>query len=126
MLRTVVFTLGLIIAAAVLGFQVKQVGGGRETISVKGLAEKPVKADSAEWTLQLQTQGATIPEALVRLRREKPLLDKFLEDAGFDQAARTDSNESVERPRRASCSSRPTGTRWITASRNTWSPTSKT
>ena len=45
MVRTVIFSLALIIAAAVLGFQVKQVGGGRETISVKGLAEKPIRAD---------------------------------------------------------------------------------
>ena len=46
MIRTVIFSIALIVAAAVLGMQVKQVGGGREAISVKGLAEKPVKAAS--------------------------------------------------------------------------------
>ncbi len=45
MIRTIVFSIALVIAAAVLGYQVKQVGGGRESISVKGLAEKPIKAD---------------------------------------------------------------------------------
>jgi hypothetical protein len=54
MLRTVIFSIALIIAASVLGYQVKQVGGGRETISVKGLAEKPVKADRAEWKVMIQ------------------------------------------------------------------------
>ena len=64
MIRTIIFSVALVLAAAILGYQVKQVGGGRETISVKGLAEKPVKADRAEWTLNLQTQGATIADAL--------------------------------------------------------------
>jgi hypothetical protein len=96
MIRTIIFSVALVLAAAILGFQVKQVGGGRETISVKGLAEKPVRADRAEWTLNLQTQGATIAEALAKLRREKPALDKFLADAGFEKAALADSNESAE------------------------------
>ncbi|MBC8025245.1 MAG: SIMPL domain-containing protein [Steroidobacteraceae bacterium] len=96
MIRTIIFSVALVVAAAILGFQVKQVGGGRETISVKGLAEKPVQADRAEWTLHLQAQGATIAEALTKLRREKPLLDNFLRDAGFEKAALADSNESAE------------------------------
>jgi len=96
MLRTVIFSIALIVAAGVLGFQVKQVGGGRETISVKGLAEKPIKADRAEWTVGLQVQGATIAEALGRLRKEKPALDQFLAKRGFDAAALTESNEAVE------------------------------
>jgi len=96
MLRTLVFSIALVIAAAVLGYQVKQVGGGREAISVKGLAEKPIKADRAEWTVGLQVQGATITEALAKLRKEKPALDKLLADAGFDAAALQESNESAE------------------------------
>jgi hypothetical protein len=32
MIRTIVFSVALILAAAVLGYQVKQVGGGRESI----------------------------------------------------------------------------------------------
>jgi hypothetical protein len=96
MIRTLIFSVALVIAAAVLGYQVKQVGGGRESISVKGLAEKPVKADQAEWNVQLQVKGATIADALGALRKEKPALDKFLAGAGFDAAALLESNESVE------------------------------
>jgi hypothetical protein len=96
MIRTLIFSVALVIAAAVLGYQVKQVGGGRESISVKGLAEKPVKADQAEWNVQLQVKGATIADALGVLRKEKPALDKFLAGAGFDAAALLESNESVE------------------------------
>jgi hypothetical protein len=96
MIRTVIFSVALILAAAILGYQVKQVGGGRESISVKGLAEKPIKADRAEWTIRLQVKGATISEALTKLRREKPVLDQFLATAGFDKAALTESNEATE------------------------------
>src|ERR1044072_161482 len=96
MIRPIVFSSALVIAAAVLGYQVKQVGGGRESISVKGLAEKPVKADRSEWSITLQAKGATIADALGKLRREKPALDQFLVTAGFDQAALTESNETAE------------------------------
>jgi hypothetical protein len=96
MVRTLVFSVALIIAASVLGYQVKQVGGGRESISVKGLAEKPIKADRAEWSVTLQVKGATIAEALGKLRKERPALDQFLATAGFDAAAITESNESAE------------------------------
>jgi uncharacterized protein len=96
MLRSVIFSIALVIAASVLGYQVKQVGGGRESISVKGLAEKPVKADRAEWRVMLQVKGPTTAEALARLRRERPALDQFLAGAGFDAASRSDSNEATE------------------------------
>jgi uncharacterized protein len=96
MLRTIVFSVALVIAAAILGYQVKQVGGGRETISVKGLAEKPVTADRGEWRVVIQVQGATISEALAKLRRERPQLDEFLAGAGFEKATLADSSESVE------------------------------
>jgi len=96
MLRTLVFSVALVLAAAILGYQVKQVGGGRETISVKGLAEKPVKADRAEWRVQIQVKGATLADALAKLRRERPLLDAFLAQSGFEKGAVGETNESVE------------------------------
>lgn len=96
MLRTLVFSVALVIAALVLGYQVKQVGGGRESISVKGLAEKPVKADRAEWRVQIQVKGDSIPAALARLRKERPQLDAFFGAAGFEKESLAETNESVE------------------------------
>jgi hypothetical protein len=96
MIRTIIFSIALVVAAAILGYQVKQVGGGRETISVKGLAEKPIEADRAEWTVNLQVKGASNADALGKLRKEKPALEQFLAGAGFGRDALTESNESVE------------------------------
>jgi len=95
-IRTIIFSIALVIAAAILGYQVKQVGGGRESISVKGLAEKPIKADRAEWTVNLMAKGATIADALGKLRKERPALDQFMGKAGFEAAVLTESNESAE------------------------------
>ncbi len=96
MLRTVIFSIALVIAASVLGYQVKQVGGGRESISVKGLAEKPVKADRAEWRVMIQVKGDTIAGALEKLRKERPQLDAFLVKSGFAPDSLAESNEAVE------------------------------
>jgi hypothetical protein len=96
MLRTFLFSVALVLAAFVLGYQVKQVGGGHQAISVKGLAEKTVKADSAEWTVGLQAQGATLADALAKLRRERPALDEFLAKAGFKPDAIIEANEDTE------------------------------
>jgi hypothetical protein len=95
-LRTIIFSISLVISAAILGYQVKQVGGGRETISVKGLAEKPIRADRVEWTVRLQVKGATIADALGKLRKERPALDEFLAKGGFGAAAVSVSNEATE------------------------------
>jgi len=95
-LRTLIFSVALVISAGVLGYQVKQVGGGRESISVKGLAEKPIKADRAEWGVTLQVQAATQADALGKLRKERPALDAFLARAGFEKSALTESNESTD------------------------------
>jgi len=96
MIRTVIFSIALVIAAAVLGFQVKQVGGGRESISVKGLAEKPIRADRVEWTVRIQLKGASNADALSKLRKERPAVDEFLARSGFVAAAVSVSNEAVE------------------------------
>ncbi|MFM9863695.1 MAG: SIMPL domain-containing protein, partial [Micropepsaceae bacterium] len=47
----VLLAIGMSLAALIFGIHAKQIGAGRQTITVKGLAEKPVKADAAEWTV---------------------------------------------------------------------------
>jgi hypothetical protein len=44
----------------------------------------------------LQVKGATIADALGKLRKERPALDEFLAKAGFEAAALTESNESTD------------------------------
>jgi hypothetical protein len=87
--------LGMSAAAYLLGSQAKQIGGGRQSISVKGLAEKPVTANVAEWTLGVSVVAPTFPEALKKLRASLPQLKQFLTAQGFEATAMRDAPEIV-------------------------------
>ncbi len=91
----VLLALGMSAGAYLLGYQAKQIGGGRQSISVKGLAEKPVKADVAEWTVGVHVVGATFAEALQKSRAALPELKQFLVSQGFDPGVMQDSPERV-------------------------------
>ena len=91
----VILSIGMIVAAYVFGLHVKYIGGGRQSISVKGLAEKPVKADLAEWTITMSVQGSTFADALTKLRAAHPKAKAFLTGQGFDAGAIVDGDESV-------------------------------
>jgi len=95
LLSAIVFALGAIIAAAVLGAQFRNIGATRQTISVKGLAEKQVRADRAEWTIRVAAKEPTFPETLARIRREMPELRRFLEAQGLTGAALVETSESI-------------------------------
>ena len=87
---------GLIVGAFVLGVQTKNIGSGRASVTVKGLAEKPVKADLAEWHISATAKARSFSEALSKLRKEKTALDGFLVKHGFEKGLRTDQSEKVE------------------------------
>jgi hypothetical protein len=91
----VLLAFGMSAGAYLLGYQAKQIGGGRQSISVKGLAEKPVKADVAEWTVGVQVVGATFAEALQKSRAALPDLKRFLVSQGFDPSVMQESAERV-------------------------------
>jgi len=95
-LPAAVLAAGLIIAAFVLGSQLKHIGSGRDSIVVKGLAEKPIKADRVEWTVGVKVYADTFGATLALLRKERPLLDAFLEQQGISSDTRLASAEAVE------------------------------
>ena len=86
---------GFVLGTFFLGSQTKMIGSGRAAVLVKGLAEKPIKADCAEWSIWANAKGKTFAEALQNLRKEKAALDEFLEKQGFTAQARKDSDETV-------------------------------
>ena len=91
----VLLAVGMSAGAYLLGAQAKQIGSGRQSISVKGLAEKPVRADLAEWTLGVKVLGPTFAEALKKSRAAFPELKQFLIAQGFDTGVMSDSPEAV-------------------------------
>ncbi|WP_018610079.1 SIMPL domain-containing protein [Uliginosibacterium gangwonense] len=75
--------IGLILAAFVLGYQARQAAEQRQTITVKGLAEKPVRADHGQFGMNLQATGSDPAHALANLRAQQPRLQAFFKEQGF-------------------------------------------
>jgi uncharacterized protein len=91
----VLIALGLSAGGFLLGVQVKRIGAGKQSISVKGLAEKSIQADYAEWMTSVRTDGETFAAALNELRDQRPLLDQFLAQQGFDKESMRVGPEDV-------------------------------
>lgn len=69
---------GMVISASILGYNARLAASQKQSVLVKGLAEKPVKADRAELELVLTSRGATAADALAKLREQRPKLEAFL------------------------------------------------
>ena len=92
----VLLALGMSCAAFILGVQAKKVASGQQqSITVKGLAVKDVKADNAEWTVTISVNEPTFAEALNKLRSVRPTLDAFLVKEGLDKSGWMEGSESV-------------------------------
>jgi len=76
--------IGMASAAFILGVQAKRAVSGQQSITVKGLAEKPIKADNAEWSISITTTSATQAEALAALMEERKVLETFLTKEGLE------------------------------------------
>lgn len=93
-----ILSLGFIISAAVMGYALQQFNNTKNSITVKGLAEKPIQADSARWEIHLQTNRAssTIPEAYQLLDQRIKSLQGFFIEHGFKVADIQLGNKSSE------------------------------
>ena len=75
--------IGMASAAFILGVQAKRAVAGQQSITVKGLAEKPIKADSAEWQISVGVVANSQSEALTLLEVERKVVETFLTKQGF-------------------------------------------
>lgn len=87
--------IGLIGGATVMAKHFKTLGAPKQSISVKGLAEKPVQADSAEWSIGVAVHGDDFAGTLKALRQARPVIDSFLAEQGFAAGASSAGPESV-------------------------------
>lgn len=76
--------IGMASAAFILGVQAKKAVSGQQSITVKGLAEKPIKADSAEWQIDIAVTDATQAGALKKLAVEQGVVEDFLVRQGLE------------------------------------------
>lgn len=85
---------GLIISSGVIGYTVNRVSTNKQSVVVKGLSEKAVKADQAQWTIVVHGDGKTLPDAMANLRANRPEVMAFFRDKGFQESAVTAGRET--------------------------------
>ncbi|MEC7120051.1 MAG: SIMPL domain-containing protein [Pseudomonadota bacterium] len=62
-------SLGVIAASAILSHGAQQVAAARDKITVKGTAEKPIKADKAQWTTYVTVRSDSIASGIPNLQK---------------------------------------------------------
>jgi hypothetical protein len=77
--------IGMASAAFILGVQAKRAVSSQQSITVKGLAEKPIKADSAEWTINIGVTNDTQAGALEAVSATRQVVEGFLNKQGLTQ-----------------------------------------
>jgi uncharacterized protein len=87
--------LGMSAAAYIFGTHAERIGASKQSIVVKGLAQKSVAADYAEWTIGLRVNAASFAEALTKMRGKRQMLDQFLSAQAFGQNALAVGVENV-------------------------------
>lgn len=88
--------LAFVAAAFFVGGKLRTIGDNTQKIIVKGLAEKPVTADFAEWSVGIEVKGEDFGKTLALVRETRPVLTGFLEKQGFPAAALEEGNERVQ------------------------------
>jgi uncharacterized protein len=83
MVLGLLLAIGMATAAFILGVQAKRAVSGQQSITVKGLAEKPIKADSAEWSINVGVTAQTQSEALQAVAQERKVVEAFLTKQGL-------------------------------------------
>lgn len=93
-----ILSLGFIISAGVIGYALKQFGGDKNSIIVKGLAEKPIRSDLARWEINLRTSHAsdTISGSYQLLDQEMKALQDFFVEHGFKATEMKLGNKSSQ------------------------------
>ncbi len=91
----ILLALGMSSAAFILGIQARKAASTKQEIKVKGLAEKPVKADLAEWTITISVIEPSFAETLEKIRTVKPKVLEFLEKEGLDKTTWKEASESI-------------------------------
>jgi hypothetical protein len=91
----ILLAIGMSAAAFILGVQGKRAVSGQQSITVKGLAEKPIKADRAEWVVSILSIEPTQASALQNLAKERKVVEAFLDEQGLSGDSRKLSVETL-------------------------------
>lgn len=82
------FVLGLsiVIAAFLLSRSIQSFSVSKQTVSVKGFADREVKADLVVWPIRINTGASDIPGVKVAMQKSIDIVTDFLQSNGFDKS----------------------------------------
>ena len=100
--------LGLVISSGIVSYTISRISGNKQSVMVKGLAEKPVSADRARWEVIVRGSGKTLPEAFAALRANRPVVQAFFREQGFADEQVEIGRETFEPLYRIDKEGRPT------------------
>ncbi|MGO9016800.1 MAG: SIMPL domain-containing protein [Syntrophobacteraceae bacterium] len=75
--------LGLVIGAAILGRSIEEIRKSERYVTVKGFAERDVKADLAVWPIKVKTAGDNLSEVSQSSEQTRKKVVQFLIEKGF-------------------------------------------
>ncbi len=93
---SLIFATSVIAASWLVATHMRDIGNAKQSIVVKGLAEKDIQADYAEMKVGVRVIAPKFDEALAKLRQLKPELDQFISSREFPASALQTGSESVD------------------------------
>lgn len=107
--------LGLIIGGGLVGNGIVNANVGDRTVTVRGLAEKDVKADLAVLPIRFTTSGDVLADAQAKIDSDLVIVRRFLVQQGYPEAAVTLGRFEVTDTQAREYTSNTQGPRYILA-----------
>jgi uncharacterized protein len=75
--------IGLIVAGFFIGEGIKYIKPANRYVTVKGFAEKTVRADMASWNITYVSQASSFEQAIAKNKSDQDMLIQYLKNAGL-------------------------------------------
>ncbi len=95
-LAMLILAAGIVAGCWVLGNAVVNFKAMDRYVTVKGLAEREVKANLAMWPISFSASGNTLPEVDTALKQSRQIILRFLADQGLSKAETLDAAPRIQ------------------------------
>jgi hypothetical protein len=95
LIAALILALGIVVGGYLLGDGLRRARMADRAVTVRGLAERDVTANLANWTLSFTAQGSELGPVQAEIDRDARAVTDFFRAAGFPAEAVTDAGGSV-------------------------------
>lgn len=94
-----IFSLGIVTSGYLLGDGLRRAKAAERAVTVRGVSERDVIANTATWSIGFSQQGPTLAATQPQVARQAQAVRKFFLEAGFKPTEISDTGISVSRER---------------------------